>query len=235
LDASVLVHFTNRFGGVSQAPYNHNNLAFHVGDNPLHVNQNRFLTCRELDIDISCLVSMDQVHSTNIQTIMQDTKTPIPKCDGMITKEPRIALMVQAADCTPVLLYAPDVGAVGALHVGRAGAFEGIVPKALAKLVDEFGASMEALHVWLGPAIGTCCYEIDGEILEYAKANFGDFVENKNLDIRAIITSQLIQKGVQNIHHNKTCTKCDKNFFSYRRDGCTGRQGGIIMLRITHG
>jgi len=160
LDASVLVHFTDRFGGISQSPYNNNNLAYHVGDNPLDVEQNRILTCKDLEIDFSSLVSMEQVHGTNITTITRATASPIPKSDGLLTKEPRLALLVQTADCTPVLLHAPDVSVVGALHAGRAGAFGAIVPKALKKLKDEFGASMEVLHVWLGPAIGACCYEI---------------------------------------------------------------------------
>lgn len=235
LDASVLVHFTNRHGGVSKTPYSSNNLAFHVGDNPLHVKQNRSLTCKELGIESSVLISMNQVHGTNIVNIDKSTITSPPQCDGILTNKSQLALMVQCADCTPVLLYAPDVGAIGALHAGRAGAFGGIVPKAIEKLACDFGANKSALHVWIGPAIGVCCYEIDGEVLEYAKEHFGNFVNEKKLDIAGIILEQLRQDGVQNIHHDKTCTMCNKDYFSYRREGQTGRQGGIIMLRHCHG
>jgi hypothetical protein len=178
---------------------------------------------------------MEQIHGTNITTLSRATTTPVPRSDGLLTKEPRLALLVQTADCTPVLLYAPDVGVVGALHAGRAGAFGGIIPKALDKLSNDFGASLEGLHVWIGPAIGQCCYEIDGEALVHARANFGNYVEGKNLNINGILLEQLMQNGVKNIHNNKICTACDKHYFSYRRDGRTGRQGGIIMLRSKHG
>jgi YfiH family protein len=231
LDASLLVYFTNRANGVSHPPYSSNNLAFHVGDNPLHVKQNRILTCKNLKIDPSRLVSMDQIHSANIKIVSSSSTSPIPECDGILTNEPNLALLVQTADCTPVLIYSPDKRAIGALHVGRAGAFKKIVPKALEMMQNEFNVLVPSLHVWIGPAIQKCCYEIDKEVLEYAKRNFSSFLEGKRLDIAKIIIHQLTQYGVQNIHYDKTCTSCDKSYFSYRREKTTGRQGGIIMLK----
>ena len=220
---------------MSEGAFGFRNLAYHVGDNPLHVNQNRYLTCKELGIDISQLVSMDQVHGDCIKMVSHETKACISKCDGILTREKNLALMVQTADCLPLLLYAQDIGVIGALHAGRVGVFEEIVPKALVKLRDELGASMENLHIWIGPAIGQCCYEIGGDILKYARINYGAFVDGNRLDIGGIVVGQLVQNGVRNIYHDETCTACNDKYFSYRREGQTGRQGGIIMLRQSDG
>ncbi|NLC28680.1 MAG: peptidoglycan editing factor PgeF [Campylobacteraceae bacterium] len=235
MDASLLVHFTNRHGGVSEGVYKSNNLAFHVKDNPLNVTKNRTHMCKTLGIEENNLIYMNQVHGTNIKIVDKPSKKAILECDGVFTKTVELALMVQVADCTPVLIYAPDEGAIGAFHAGRAGAFEGIIPKALGILKETFKVDLKTLHVWLGPSIGQCCYEISGNVLDSAKSSFGKHIYRNHLDISAILCEQLQENGVTQIYRDNRCSACDTNYFSYRRDGSCGRQAGIIMLRKNYG
>jgi YfiH family protein len=229
LDESVLVHFTNRHGGVSTAPFWSNNLALHVKDDATAVMENRLEACKKLGVSV--LVSMDQVHGTHVEIIQTPQPHTIAKCDGLLTQRKGVGLMVLTADCTPVLLHDPETQTIGALHVGRKGAFDGIVPHAIKRMQHAFGTVPKTLHVWLGPSIGECCYEIDGEVLAYAKANFAPYLQGKKLNIHALITDQLYDAGVKHICANTECTCCDRNYFSYRRDGITGRQAGVIMLK----
>jgi len=229
LDASVLIHFTDRFGGVSAAPFESNNLAYHVADNPLHVKANRTFTCKALGI--SWMADMEQVHGTAVRIATERANRTFEACDGLITQMENLALMVLVADCIPVLMHDPKTRTVAAVHAGRAGAFGGIVLEALRAMRETFGVQPEHLHVSLGPSIGGCCYELDGAALEEAKKRFGAHVHGRTLDLRALVEGQLKAAGVLHVKSTFGCTCCDTRYFSYRRDKTTGRQAGIIMLK----
>ncbi|MBE0495990.1 MAG: peptidoglycan editing factor PgeF [Campylobacterales bacterium] len=233
LDASVLVHFTNRYGGVSVSPYATNNLALHVKDNPLHVKENRRLTCKALSLPH--VASMEQVHGTQVRVVEGQCTQTYPACDGLITKEKDVALMVLVADCIPVVLYDPKTEVIGALHVGRAGAFGGIVPHAIGLLQSTFGVEPSSLHVSLGPSIGGCCYEIGGEALVTAQKEFSTYLDGRYLNLQALVQDQLARLGVVHVESDAPCTCCDGRYFSYRREGQTGRQAGIILQRSESG
>lgn len=220
----LICDFTNIHGGVSKTPYKSLNLAYHVHDNPLDVDINRQILAKKYGI--KDIISMNQVHGVSIEAV--NKKSKIPTCDGLITNQRNLALIVLVADCIPLLLYDKQNQAIGAIHAGRAGAFGNIAQKACEAMNEHFNT--KNLKAFLGASIMQCCYEIDGEVLKYAKDNFPNYVKNNYLDIRGIVKYQLQNLGIEVISKEK-CTSCDKNYFSYRRDGLVGRFAGIIALK----
>lgn len=222
----LFYQFTNIHGGVSKGNYESLNLALHVKDNPLHVAKNRSLTCKEFNI--KNISFMNQVHECDVKVINNADK--IPTCDGIITNQKNLALAVLSADCIPLLLYDSKTKAIGAIHAGRAGVFGNIAQNAINKMATEFGTN--ALHVkaFIGPCIHQCCYELSTNVLQEAKEKFALHVKQNRLDIKSILITQLQNLGVH-VKDNSKCTCCNKEYFSYRRDGLTGRIAGIIMQR----
>lgn len=223
----LVYHFTNRHNGVSKGSFSSSNLALHVKDKKDDVLTNRVLTCKTLGIEN--LQTMNQVHRNNV-VIIDAIQTP-PTCDALITNKPNIALMVLVADCVPLLLHDEKLNIISAIHAGRQGAFLNIVAFAIEKMQTAFNSNPKEIKAYLGASIKQCCYEIDGKVLEEAKQNYPQFLNKNYLDIRGIVKSQLKALHVKNIDDNTSCTCCDKDYFSYRRDGTTGRFAGIIMLR----
>lgn len=231
----VQAFFTTRHGGFSSFPYASLNFGFHVGDDPLIVAQNHQLLSQKFPM--KHVVFMQQVHSSHIVVIDEKFDlTTQPPCDALITNLPHIALMVMTADCVPVLLYDAKEKVIGAVHAGRAGAFQGIVPKTLAQMNQYFGTKTDNVYVAIGASIGGCCYELSSDLLDEAVSlGFLSAVDKKRktLDVATIIDNQLYQSGVpkNHIQQDKRCTACEtQEFFSYRAEGKTGRQAGVIML-----
>jgi hypothetical protein len=182
---------------------------------------------------------MRQIHSDRI-TIIDKTynfDTP-PECDALITDQPNIPLMVMSADCTPILLYDPVHKVIGAVHAGRAGALNEIVPKTIQIMMKNFGSSPNEIHAVLGPCIRGCCYEINSAIAEEtASKGYPEALRYENekifLDVNTILIEQLNRLGVKSIEVIDACTSCQNElYFSYRADQQhTGRIAGVIILR----
>lgn len=234
--------FTTRHGGLSTAPFDTNNLAFHVGDDADVVRQNHALLARELGYDLKRLVHMRQIHSDIIVVVdpkVDNFENP-PECDALITDRPEIPLMVMTADCTPVLIFDPVQNVIAVAHAGRAGAVKGIVPKTIEKMCSDFGSSIEDIAVVLGPSIGSCCYEVGEKIAkEISDDGYSFAVIAKDgsyyLEVNAIIKKQLKEIGIknENLEDVNICNACEnKHFFSYRADRQkTGRIAGVLMLK----
>jgi hypothetical protein len=153
------------------------------------------------------------------------------ECDALVTDKPGVALVVQTADCVPILLWAPT--GIGAVHAGWRGSAKNVAGSAIAAL-RELGIDSGAVRAWLGPSIGPCCYEVGGEV---AARFAGDFVRagcggDFRLDLRAVNRSQLEAAGLapENIAIHPACTKCGgAKYASYRRDGAaSGRMIGLV-------
>jgi YfiH family protein len=184
---------------------------------------------------------MRQIHSDQI-VIIKDTHhfdTP-PECDALITNITNIPLMVMSADCTPILIYDRHNSAIGAVHAGRAGALNKILPKTLRAMGKEYGTTADDVVVLLGPSIHGCCYEINEKIAdEVCLKGYADSLHKEDqrvfLDVNTILLSQLETLGIkkENIEISDTCTSCNnETYFSYRADAQqTGRIAGIIMLK----
>lgn len=239
--SNITASFTTRNGGVSSVPYTTANLAFHVGDDPDDVLQNHNLLANLMGYNRDVLVYMRQIHSDKIITVdaTHSFDTP-PECDALITNCQNIPLMVMSADCTPILIYDTLNRAIGAVHAGRAGALNEILPKTLHAMWKEYGTTTDDVIVLLGPSIHGCCYEINENIAHkvFAKG-YADslYKEDKRvfLDVNTILLGQLETLGIkkENIEVSDACTSCNnETYFSYRADAQqTGRIAGVIMLK----
>lgn len=233
-DEKLSYKITNRSSGVSVAPYESLNLALHVGDDPLKVLQNRSLLAKEGEFFIDNLIFMEQTHGDNIQIIKDSSINHIKNCDAIITNVKNIPLMVMVADCIPILLYDSVKNVIAVVHAGRNGTFKEIAKKTVLKMVDEFGVDVSDVLVYLGASIHSCCYEIGSEIADIATKSYIIKRDKKlYLDLQSMNENQLLSVGIskENIEISDICTCCDKEYFSYRRDGVTGRFAGILWIK----
>lgn len=243
---SVPHGFTSRVGGVSPAPYDSLNLGMNRGDAPENVAENRRLLAQALGYDENKLVMTRQTHSDIVRTVTARDARGIdhrvyPEADGLITNEPGVALWIFTADCTPILLFDPVTGAVGAVHAGWRGTAARIAAKAVEKMVCAFGCRPEDIRAAIGPAIGQCCFQTDGDVPAAMTAAFpGDahrYILPKNekyyVNLKALNALALRQAGVTRIDIAPECTMCQSDrFWSHRATaGIRGSQGGIILCQ----
>jgi len=234
--SGVRAVFTTRAGGASLPPYAELNLGSHVGDDPGTVRENRARVAAAVGLEPQRLVFADQVHGTAV-SLLDGPVTIAPVADALVTRVFRLAPVVLVADCVPVLLADPDAGAVATAHAGRKGVAAGVVP-AVVQAMRDCGARPEAITAWLGPAIDGCCYAVPEDMqAEVAKAAPGTVAYGGRtrsgefgLDLRDGVTAQLAELGVEQVLRVGGCTHDEEDFFSYRRDGTTGRLAGLVWL-----
>jgi YfiH family protein len=216
--------FTNRTGGVSTGAFSSLNLALHVGDDPVLVHENREI----LGSQVGLHQFMEQVHGNRTVIIEAVTEEP-PTADALVTGIPGVALAVMVADCIPLLLTSKV--AVAAVHVGRKGLVNDVALNAISAM-REIGA--REISAIMGPSICGRCYEVSEEIFAEvtalhlaaaAKTLSGAY----SLDLPAALEKVLLAEGIT-VSFENSCTAEDRNLFSYRRDGVTGRQAGIVWL-----
>jgi YfiH family protein len=239
--------FTTRHEGVSRPPYNSLNVGTNTFDDPHKVQGNRSLLARAFGTRLEQLVTVSQVHSTDLLVI----DSPNPdfahflklESDGIITNQPGVMIGVCVADCAPLLLLDPVSRVAAALHAGWKGTAGAIAIKGVEALASLFGSRPRDILAAVGPAIGKCCYEVDAPVIDAFKkqgSGYEAFVEAKGegkwqLDLAGANARQLLEAGIpeENIEGSELCVSCEHDtFFSYRRDGGdTGRQMGFIMLK----
>ena len=188
---------------------------------------------------------LNQVHSDQIFLLKDEQKTPEQiatiKADAIITHLSEIPIGIFTADCLPILIYDPRHRVAAAIHAGRKGTCQNIVNKTIISMNREYGCRPGDLVAGLGPGIGGCCYEIDETCLDTFKNKIPfepPFVKNRgngkfSLDLYAINTWEMNISGLfsKNIFQSDECTYCSPmNFFSYRREGQTGRILTFIMM-----
>lgn len=217
--------FTNRTGGVSLGAFASLNLATHVEDELELVLQNRKIL-QDLHGPIQY---MNQVHGSRI-AIIEEVSEESPTADALITGIPGVTLAVMVADCIPLLIRSKE--AVAAIHVGRKGLLNSVTSSTIA-LMREMGASeMTAI---IGPSICGSCYEVSPEIFDEV-TQLHPFAISRTLhgtpalDLAAALRQVLKVEGISEIIDESSCTVEDENLFSYRRDGVTGRQVGLITI-----
>ena len=238
--------FTDRSGGVSAAPYDSFNLGDHVGDAPDSVIANRTRLANSVGLQLQDLIFMEQIHSPTVTEVTakelanwrsQATSggsMVVETTDALITTVPGIALVVLTADCVPVLLSDDQAGIVAAVHAGRMGARNGIIPRTIARM-EELGAVPGNIHALMGAAASGKKYEVPEHMAEDVESKLPGArtrtdVGTCGLDIRAGLTRQLLSLGVRSIDADPRCTIESENVFSYRREGTTGRQAGMVWL-----
>lgn len=223
-------YFTDRFGGVSSAPYNDFNLALHVGDDPQIVLENRRRLAAHLDLDPSRVHYMNQVHGRDISIITSATSHEnSASVDGLFTTDPGVALVVLTADCIPLLLSSDR--AVAAVHVGRKGLVAEIALEAI-KLFHSHDIQSEEISAVMGASICKDCYEVDQAMYDDVVAKIPESAtsrEKRSLDLISGLEAQLQRFGID-VSIDRRCTAEDPNLFSYRRDDVTGRQASAVVL-----
>lgn len=238
--------FTTRHEGVSRAPYNSLNLGLNTSDSPHSVQGNRSLLARAFDAKVEKLVMVNQCHGSDILVIDEQNSDfdhfQRLQCDGIVTNQRDVMIAVCVADCLPILMVDPVKEVVAALHAGWKGTAGDIAAKGVATLVQMFGCNAADIRVALGPAIKSCCYEVDEPVRKgfAGKEELFDSCSVKvsdgkwRLDLAAVNRMQLAAAGVlaENVESAPQCVCCQHDsFFSWRRDGGdTGRQAGFIML-----
>lgn len=229
--ANVKALQTTRNGGASVAPYDSLNLGDHVGDVPMTVMRNRMLLAPLLPSEP---VWLRQVHGTTV------TDTDIagcgsPEADACISRHRGAVCVVMTADCLPLLLCDEQGSVVAAVHAGWRGLCDGVIEQA----VQAMQVAPQSLLAWLGPAIGPNAFEVGDDVRDAfiarqaeAEAAFTVHAPGKWLaDLYQLARQRLNSLGVARIHGGGLCTYTERErFFSYRRDGATGRMGTFIWL-----
>jgi YfiH family protein len=234
----VLALCTTRLGGRSRPPYDSFNLAHHVGDEPARVAANRALLLRHLPQG-SAIQWLSQVHGTSV--VEARGEAACPRADGVWSRQPGQACAVLTADCLPVLFCSERGDVVAAAHAGWRGLCAGV----LEATIDSMGESPDRLLAWLGPAIGPGAFEVGPEVRDqFLAAGAGDrgvgdcFAPSPRTaghylaDLYALARRRLAASGLVRVHGGGACTFTDTvRFYSYRRDGETGRMVSLIMLK----
>ena len=226
--SSVNAVSTLRSGGTSTREYTGLNLADHVGDDPACVAENRRLLQQSLGLR-QAPIWLSQVHGNRVIHSREESR----EADGVWTDEADTSCAVMTADCLPILLCDRRGSKVAAIHAGWRGLVGGIVHSAVAAL------RCEDLMAWLGPAIGPDAFEVGEDVrtafVDKSPAAIAGFRQNDLgrwlADIYTLARLDLKTCGVDEIYGGGLCTFTDScRFFSYRRDGQTGRMATLIWL-----
>ncbi|GAB4201691.1 MAG: purine nucleoside phosphorylase YfiH [Wenzhouxiangellaceae bacterium] len=223
--------YSDRRGGVSEGPYASLNLGVNSGDAPDAVAENRRRVTAALP---AAPLWLRQVHGTDL--VYAPSAGPDPEADASWTDQPGQVLAIQTADCLPVLLADGRGCWVAAIHAGWRGLAAGIIGLTLSRLPGP----VQETHAWLGPAIGARHYPVGADVYQA----FIDAGENGDsaftalgnrryqLDLHAMARQQLNRLGITSISAEPLCTYAlPQRFYSYRRDGCCGRQAAFIWLQ----
>jgi YfiH family protein len=227
---------TTRQGGVSQPPFESLNLAQHVGDDPCAVARNR-TRLRELCGLPQEPFWLQQVHGRRVADGASDE--PGCEADAVYSRQAGQVCAVLTADCLPLLITDRAGREVCAVHAGWRGLAAGVVEAAVSKLT----AAAPELLVWLGPAIGPVAFEVGAEVreafVERQTADEAAFQRNARgrwqADIYLLARLRLQRLGVAFVGGGDCCTWSQETlFYSYRRDGVTGRMASLIWLDQVH-
>jgi YfiH family protein len=242
--SNVKAVFTTRRGGISGGPYASLNLGDHVGDDPSTVQQNRALLRRILPAEPRWL---KQVHGTVPVRVDDDCAAPF-NGDAAFSRRAGNVCAVLVADCLPILLCDHGGTIVGVIHAGWRGLAGGVIERTVSEIgrIGQIDGRVDTkiktqIMAWLGPAIGPHHFEVGEEVRQafverdkesaiafmLHQAHRGKWFANLFLLARQRLTSA----GVAEIYGGGECTFSDPaRFFSYRRDGNTGRMAGLIWL-----
>jgi YfiH family protein len=236
--------FTERGGGVSQPPYDSLNLGTHVGDNPeaVAVNRHRALEALGAAAYEQALIVPNQVHGSHVVTVASSAPAAIEAAreeaaagaDALVVTAPGVPVLLNFADCVPVILVAPT--GVAVVHSGWKGTLARVSATAAHALMAATGAAPGDLKCYVGPHILGREYEVSCELLQRFIDVFGSMVAigASRLSLEAAITQTLLQEGVSPCNIVDPALSTVENptrFFSYRASGGTcGRHGALACI-----
>ena len=243
----MICGFTTRNGGSSRPPFNSLNLGFNAGDQPSQVEANRAAVARAFDLEPHLLLTVNQVHGTEILVI--DQANPEVShfqrvcSDAIVTNQRGILIGILVADCFPVILYDRQHHVAAVIHLGWRGTAAGLLGRTVQAMQELFNCRPGDIRAALGPGIAAHSYEVDRPVRDafrqgtdqWARIARETSLGHWQLDLQQSIVLQFEAAGIAraSIDVVRECTCCHKEtFFSYRRDkGRTGRQMGFIVLR----
>ncbi|WP_340398913.1 peptidoglycan editing factor PgeF [Paenibacillus sp. FSL H8-0079] len=242
------VGFTTRHGGVGNVPYATLNCAYHVGDDPEDVLNNRRLVTEKLGFAAEAWTCGEQVHGKHVAVIttedrsrgLFDRPSALQDTDGLVTNVPGVLLTSFYADCVPLYFYDPVQQAVGLAHAGWKGTVAGIAVSMVETMEREYGSRRQDIRAAIGPSIGDCCYEVDEAVMQHVRVWFDDSPVNDKykdsaskqayravnngktmLNLKECNRHIMMKAGIMPDHIECTtwCTSCHPElFFSYRKE-----------------
>lgn len=229
--------FFTRKGGVGSPPYDSLNLSQDNGDRMDHVSQNKSLIAEAFGLEPNRLILLNQIHQDKI-LVIKDPLNSLPSLleyDALITNAPNLFPGILTADCLPIFVVDRKKKVIAAIHAGRQGTALHITTKVLKKMKEEFGCSSEDFLITLGPSIGPCCYEVDERVFQKEWEPFSKPKKGGRwlLDLPKINIYHMKGEGIGEgqISWIDLCTHCHNDlFFSYRKEGRTGRQLSFIGI-----
>jgi YfiH family protein len=246
-ESGITVAFTERSGGVSAEPFDSLNLAAHVGDVPEAVDENRSRALAALGIgeQFERLTTAEQVHGDRVFRVAEadagagaragSGPPPVPGTDALLTLEQNLPLLMCYADCVPLVLVAtePKRG-IAVVHAGWRGALAGLAGTAAVALAQATGAAPDALLGYIGPHIGSCCYNVDeGRISQFRNSFDTIAAVGEGLDLAAAVRESLENAGLRSsaiVDAGQCTSDHTQRFFSYRVSEVTGRHGAIAAI-----
>ena len=219
---NVEAMITDRFGGVSHAPYDSLNLATHVGDRSDDVEENRRRVATAIGVDSEHLITVNQVHGNEVLDVGANQDGL--KGDGLVTSTPGLALAILVADCVPILLVDGASPRFGVVHAGWRGLAAGVIASAISHFEDP-----RTVHAFIGPCISMEGYQVGPEVAEqfaaYPDSVIADVDDRARLDLRGLTVCQLLERDVldHNIAYSRQSTDGGELFYSDRAKRPCGR------------
>ncbi len=227
--------FFTRQGGASLQPYDSLNLSLGVGDRREAVATNRRLVQQALGL--SALVGATQEHGRREALVAGNPRGLAGElevaADILLSDRPGVGLLIKQADCQAVLFYDPVRRVVANVHCGWRGQVQNVLGEAVTRLKERFGCRPADLYAAISPSLGPCCAEFRNFRRELPPKFWPYQVRPQYFDLWRLSRDQLLAAGLSPGHLDLAglCTRCGAaEFFSYRREGLTGRQGTVIGL-----
>lgn len=254
----VSAGFTGREGGISKPPYDSLNLAYHVGDDPNDVLDNRRLLLNKLGFENGSWTCAEQVHGKRVAVVREedrgkgyiDRSSAFQDTDALVTNVPGMLLTSFYADCVPLYFMDPVKKVIGLAHAGWKGTVQAIAEEVVHVMETEFGSQRTHIYGAIGPSIGGCCYEVDDTVMDKVRPILDgisqvpatSFIESPSqnagktmLNLKELNRIIMIKAGIlpTHIEYTSWCTSCHTDkFFSYRTEGgVTGRMASWIGLK----
>ncbi len=230
-DFGAIVHASFlRHGGVSPLPYNTLNVGGGTGDTEQNIQANRALIQKVLGC--SSLVGGHQVHGARVVEVPFGIEGD--QCDGLLTRQPDLGLLIKHADCQAAIFYDPTLNVIGNVHAGWRGNVQNIYREAINELQRWFGCKPENIFVGISPSLGPCC----AQFINYKTELPESFLEFQTkpfyFDLWEVARQQLMEAGILPHHLEiaKICTQCNsQDYFSHRREKPSGRHATVIAIK----
>lgn len=217
------------------------NVCHYTGDDPEHVAWCRRVLAQFMGV--ATLIIPRQTHSVNVavigdEVIIGDEMPDLEGVDALVTRRDDVALVINTADCLPVVFNDPEAGVTGIAHAGWRGLYDGVIERTV-ETMQRLGASRSAMRAAIGPCICGACYEVDWDFARRFAERFGEGVVDgsgvkPHVDLRAAALIALGREGIgdDRVEVATECSRCDNRLFSARRMGVSSGRIATVVRKI---